>query len=86
MPEGDTIYRTAVALRTALLGKKMVDYACLVAKEKGVTQVLALSTQNFGFFIDKCGFTEATKGILPEARLKTYEESGRNPKVLVRQL
>lgn len=26
MPEGDTIYRTAVALRTALLGKKMVDF------------------------------------------------------------
>jgi amino-acid N-acetyltransferase len=68
------------------IGKKMVDYACLVAKEKGVTQVLALSTQNFGFFIDKCGFTETTKAILPEARLKTYEESGRNPKVLVRQL
>jgi amino-acid N-acetyltransferase len=68
------------------IGKKMVDYACLMAKEKGITQVLALSTQNFGFFIDKCGFTEASKRILPEARLKTYEESGRNPKVLVRQL
>jgi amino-acid N-acetyltransferase len=68
------------------IGKKMVDYACLVAKERGVTQVLALSTQNFGFFIDKCGFTESTKDILPEARLKTYEESGRNPKVLVRQV
>jgi amino-acid N-acetyltransferase len=68
------------------IGKKMVDYACLVAKERGVTQVLALSTQNFGFFIDKCGFTEASKDILPEARLKTYEESGRNPKVLVKQV
>lgn len=68
------------------IGKKMVEYACLQAKERGVTSVIALSTQSFGFFINVCGFEEATKDILPEARLKLYEDSGRNAKVLVKQL
>lgn len=68
------------------IGKKMVDYACMVAKERGATAVIALSTQSFGFFTDVCGFEESSKEILPEARLKLYEESGRNPKVLVKRL
>ncbi|HEX2851764.1 MAG TPA: amino-acid N-acetyltransferase [Opitutaceae bacterium] len=68
------------------IGKKMVEYACLMAKERGVTIVIALSTQSFGFFTKVCGFEETTKETLPEARLKLYEESGRNAKVLVKQL
>ncbi len=68
------------------VGKKMVDYACMVAKERGATTVIALSTQSFGFFTNVCGFEEATKEILPDARLKLYEESGRNAKVLVKKL
>ncbi|MBI5381042.1 MAG: amino-acid N-acetyltransferase [Opitutae bacterium] len=68
------------------VGKKMVEYACLQAKERGVTTVVALSTQSFGFFINSCGFEEADKAMLPDARLKMYEESGRNPKVLVKTL
>jgi len=68
------------------IGKKMVEYACFQAKERGVTTVIALSTQSFGFFSNVCGFEESTKEILPEARLKLYEDSGRNAKVLVKQL
>ena len=68
------------------IGKKMVDYACLVAKERGATTVIALSTQSIGFFTNVVGFEEATKAILPEARLKLYEESGRNAKVLAKKL
>jgi amino-acid N-acetyltransferase len=68
------------------IGKKMVDYACMVAKERGATMVIALSTQSIGFFTNVVGFEEATKEILPDARLKLYEESGRNAKVLVRNL
>ncbi len=68
------------------IGKKMVDYACLQAKERGATTVIALSTQSFGFFINVCGFEETGKESLPEARLKQYEESGRNAKVLVKRL
>ena len=68
------------------IGKKMVDYACMVAKERGATTVLALSTQSFGFFTNVVGFEETTKDILPDTRLKLYEESGRKAKVLVKQL
>jgi amino-acid N-acetyltransferase len=68
------------------IGKKMVDYACMVAKDRGATTVIALSTQSFGFFTNVLGFEESTKDILPEARLKLYEESGRNAKVLVKQV
>lgn len=68
------------------IGKKMVEYAVLVAKERGAKKVIALSTQSFGFFQNVVGFAEADKSILPEARLKLYDESGRNAKVLVKQL
>lgn len=68
------------------IGKKMVEYACMIAKERGVTTVIALSTQSFGFFTNVCGFEETTKEILPEARLKSFEESGRKPKVLLKQV
>ncbi|MEI7566532.1 MAG: amino-acid N-acetyltransferase [Opitutaceae bacterium] len=68
------------------IGKKMVDFACLQAQEKGAQTVLALSTQAFSFFTSICGFAEAEKDALPESRLKAYEESGRNSKVLTKQL
>jgi amino-acid N-acetyltransferase len=68
------------------IGKKMVDYACLQAKERGAKMVIALSTQSFGFFTNVCGFQESTKEILPEARLKLYDDSGRNARVLTKNL
>lgn len=68
------------------IGKKMVEFACLQAREHGAKQVIALSTQNFGFFTNVCGFEEAAKDVLPESRLKTYEDSGRNAKVMVKPL
>jgi amino-acid N-acetyltransferase len=64
----------------------MVNYACLVAKERGAATVLALSTQSYSFFISSCGFAEADKSVLPESRLKGYEENGRNSKILVKPL
>jgi amino-acid N-acetyltransferase len=68
------------------IGRKMVDYACMMAKERGAKTIVALSTQSYSFFISALNFEEADKDILPEARLKLYEESGRNPKVLVKQV
>jgi len=68
------------------IGRKMVDYACLVAKERGASAALALSTQSYSFFISSCGFAEAEKSVLPESRLKNYEENGRNSKILVKAL
>lgn len=68
------------------IGRKMVDYACMIAKERGATSVVALSTQSYSFFTSVLGFEETSKDTLPEARLKLYEESGRNPKVLMKQV
>jgi len=68
------------------VGKKMVDYACMMAKERGATNVIALSTQAFSFFTSVCNFEEADKEILPESRLKSYDDSGRNSKVLTKKL
>ena len=68
------------------IGKKMVEYACLQAKERGAKRVIALSTQSFGFFSNVCGFEESTKEILPEARLKLYEDNGRNARVLTKNI
>jgi amino-acid N-acetyltransferase len=68
------------------IGKKMVEFACLQAKERGVKKVIALSTQSFGFFSNVCGFEESSKEILPEARLKLYEDNGRNARVLTKNI
>lgn len=68
------------------VGRKMVDFACMRAKEKGVTTIVALSTQSYSFFTSVLGFEETGKSVLPEVRLKLYDESGRNPKVLIKQL
>ncbi len=68
------------------IGKKMVEFACLQAKERGAKKLIALSTQSFGFFSSVCGFEESTKEILPEARLKLYDENGRNARVLVKNI
>ncbi|MBL9216398.1 MAG: amino-acid N-acetyltransferase [Opitutaceae bacterium] len=68
------------------IGKKMVEYASMMAKERGAGTVIALSTQAFSFFTSVCGFEEAEKDVLPESRLKAYEDSGRNSKVLVKKL
>ncbi|TAG32729.1 MAG: amino-acid N-acetyltransferase, partial [Verrucomicrobia bacterium] len=50
------------------------------------TRALALSTQSYSFFTSVMNFEEVTAAELPEARLKTYAESGRNPKVLAKDL
>jgi len=68
------------------IGKKMVDYACMMAKERGVTNVIALSTQAISFFTSVVGFEEAEKDVLPESRLKAYDDSGRNSRVMIKKL
>ncbi len=66
------------------IGKKMVQFACFKAKERGAKTIVALSTQSFSFFTSQLGFEESSVEILPEARLKSYQESGRNPKVMIK--
>lgn len=68
------------------IGRKMVDFATMRAKERGAKRVVALSTQSATFFTSVCGFEETDKSILPKDRLRLYEESGRNPKVLIKEV
>lgn len=68
------------------IGRKMVDYACLRAKERGAKRLVALSTQSFSFFTSVSGFEEADKAVLPASRLKLYHDSGRNARVMVKTL
>lgn len=68
------------------IGRKLIEYACLRAKEKGASHVIALSTQSYSFFTSVMNFEETTSAALPEARLKSYADSGRNPRVLIKAL
>jgi amino-acid N-acetyltransferase len=67
-------------------GRKLMAYAEQVAAEKGIKQVMALSTQTFNYFQQKGGFTEATPDILPPERRKKYDASARNSKVMIKNV
>lgn len=67
-------------------GRKLVAFVEEQAREQGVAQLFALSTQAFVFFQQKGGFHEATPNILPAARREKYEASGRRSKVLLKPL
>jgi amino-acid N-acetyltransferase len=68
------------------IGRKLVQFVEAKAREAGLTQLLALSTQAFSFFQSKGGFAEGTPDDLPPARRTRYEQSGRRSKVLVKKL
>ena len=68
------------------IGRKLVQYAETKAREAGLQQLLALSTQAFSFFQSKAGFVEGSPDDLPAARRVRYEQSGRRSKVLVKKL
>lgn len=66
------------------VGRKMVEYACMEAHNRGARRVLALTTQAHGFFKNICGFEEGTLEDLPEARRADYQSNGRNSKILLK--
>ncbi|PWU11106.1 MAG: amino-acid N-acetyltransferase [Verrucomicrobia bacterium] len=68
------------------IGRKLVQYVENRAKEMGLADLFALSTQAFTYFQSKAGFVEGTAEDLPPARKEKYEQSGRNSKVLVKKL
>ena len=68
------------------IGRKLIQFVENKARELGVREVLALSTQAFTYFQSKAGFVEGTPDDLPPARREKYEQSGRNSKVLVKKL
>lgn len=68
------------------IGRKLMQYAESKAREMGIRRLLALSTQAFNYFQQKGGFTEGTPDLLPQERLEKYLASGRNSKVLYKDI
>jgi amino-acid N-acetyltransferase len=68
------------------LGRKLIQYVEDRARERGLSRLLALSTQAFTYFQSKGGFVEGAPDDLPPDRREKYEQSGRNSKVLIKQL
>ena len=67
-------------------GIELVRHAESVAKSRGIPRVFALSNRASDFFIHRLGYSEATLEVLPAARRKQYEESGRDSLILSRHL
>ncbi len=68
------------------VGRRLVEYAEADAKKRGARRLLALTTQAATFFITICGFTEGKFDDLPASRKTDYEASGRNSKILYKEL
>jgi amino-acid N-acetyltransferase len=67
-------------------GRKLMAFAENLAKEKGVDRIYALSTRAVNYLQQKGGYAETDAEILPEQRRIRYEGSGRNSKILVKEL
>jgi amino-acid N-acetyltransferase len=68
------------------IGRKLIKFVEDRARERGLAQLLALSTQAFTYFQSKGGFVEGAPDDLPPARREKYDQSGRRSKVLIKQL
>lgn len=68
------------------IGRKLIQFVESRARELGVRTLLALSTQAFTYFQAVGGFSEGTPDDLPPERRETYDQSGRNSKVLVKRI
>jgi amino-acid N-acetyltransferase len=68
------------------LGRKLMSFVENLARERGFVKLIALSTQAFMYFQQKGGFVEAGPEILPPARRARYDASGRNSRILVKDL
>ena len=67
-------------------GRKLMTFVEDLARKEGYREMFALSTQAFVYLQQKGGFVETTADCLPVARREKYEESGRNSKVLFKDL
>ena len=68
------------------IGRKLVRFVEDKAREMGLSELIALSTQAFTYFESKGGFVEGGPDDLPPARREKYEKSGRNSRILVKRL
>jgi amino-acid N-acetyltransferase len=68
------------------IGRKLIQFVENRARDMGMRELLALSTQAFTYFQSKAKFTEGTPDDLPPARREQYHRSARNSKVLLKRL
>ena len=68
------------------IGRKLIQFVEGRARELGLRELLALSTQAFTYFQSKAKFVEGTADDLPPARREQYHQSARNSKVLLKRL
>jgi len=68
------------------IGRKLVQFVENKARELGLQELIALSTQAFTWFQSKGGFAEGTPDDLPPARREKYDQSGRHSKILLKKL
>jgi amino-acid N-acetyltransferase len=68
------------------LGRKLISFVESLARERGFSKLIALSTQAFVYLQQKGGFAEAGPEILPPVRRAKYEASGRNSRILLKHL
>jgi amino-acid N-acetyltransferase len=68
------------------IGTKLAVRAEVIARELGAEHIFCLSTQAFTFFQHKLGYREGTVEDLPVTRREKYEQSGRNSKILIKNL
>ena len=68
------------------IGMKLIQFVESKARELGLEELIALSTQAFTYFQSKGGFAEGTPDDLPPARREKYDQSGRKSKVLVKKV
>jgi len=67
-------------------GRRLISHVEKSARRHGVGMLYALSTQAYDFFEKKTAFKSAGISVLPEARRKRFQSSGRNSKILVKDL
>jgi amino-acid N-acetyltransferase len=68
------------------IGRKLMRFVEDKARETGLSELIALSTQAFTYFESKGGFVEGTPDDLPQARREKYDQSRRNSRVLIKRL
>jgi amino-acid N-acetyltransferase len=68
------------------IGQRLIRFVEDKARDLGVRELLALSTQAFTYFQSKGGFAEGRPDDLPPGRRERYEQSGRRSKVLIKKL
>ena len=68
------------------VGRRMVEYACKEAAERGAKRLLAISTQAIQFFTEVCQFEELTTDDLPEPRKTEVQSNGRNARIFGKEL